>query len=152
MLSHGSSACQLPSHRSPTRTEATRTRVFDSRFRPLRRFRRAGLGRGVGTGWNGSIMTKNKARKSAIRERSARTGERYVVARRAIESQSGARLEGVLHRLTHRIPGVPEHVNGGLRSRANRPHRPAVQFTRRHGEPRVLVGLQRRIARLLRAE
>ena len=97
-------------------------------------------------------MTKNKARKTAARERAAATGERYVVARRATASQPEPRLEGVLHRLTHLVPGVPRHVEGGLRTRPNQPHRRTAQVQPRRGEPRVLVGLQHRIARLLRAE
>ncbi len=97
-------------------------------------------------------MTKNKARKAAARERAARTGERYVVARRAVERQPEVHAGGVLHRLTHRVPGVPSHVEGGLQRRANQPHPPQTQFVRQHGEPKVLVGLQRRIAQLVRAE
>ena len=97
-------------------------------------------------------MTKNKALKTAARERAATTGERYVVARRAVESQTQARVEGVLHRLTHRVPGVPEHVDGGLRTRRNRPHQTAPHVQPRRREPRILIGLQHRIARLLRAE
>lgn len=94
-------------------------------------------------------MTKNKARKAAARERAARTGERYVVARRAIEREPELPAGGVLHRLTHRVAGVPEHVEGGLAGRRNQPHRQPVHVQRQHGEPRVLVGLQRRIARLV---
>jgi hypothetical protein len=101
-------------------------------------------------------MTKNKAHKAAARKRAARTGERYVVARRAIESRPEVQADGVLHRLTHRVPGVPSHVEGGLQTgrsrRTNRKHQPQAQFTRVHGEPRVLVGLQQRIARLVRAQ
>ena len=44
MLLHGNSACRLPSQRFPTRTQVTRTRVFDSRIRPL--CRSIGQGRG----------------------------------------------------------------------------------------------------------
>ena len=111
-------------------------------------------------------MTKNKARKAAARARAAATGERYVVARRAIGHEPDTGSEGVLHRLTHRVPGVPAHVEGGLVSRQNRPHpsaRPqpphsqpqhghAHQGRPHHGEPRVLVGWQNRIAQLLGAK
>ncbi len=84
-------------------------------------------------------MTKNKAAKTAARERAARTGEPYVVARRVVAAQP-ARVDGLLHRLTHLVPGVPEHG-------ASRPHAPHVHRARQHGEPRVLVGLQNWIAR-----
>ncbi len=97
-------------------------------------------------------MTKNKARKAAARERAARTGERYVVARRALENQPETYADGVLHWLTHLVPGVPAHVAGGLQRAASQPHRPQTQFVRQHGEPKVLVGLQHRIAQLVRAE
>ena len=102
-------------------------------------------------------MTKNKALKAAARERAAQTGERYVVARRAVAIQPQTRIEGVLHRLTHRVRGVPVHIEGGLQTRPNRPHRPTTHaqpthMQPQHGEPRVLVGLQHRIARLFRAE
>ncbi len=98
-------------------------------------------------------MTKNKARKTAIRARAAETGERYVVARRAIEHEpdtTGSRA--VLHRLTHRVPGVPAHVEGGLVVTRNRPHRPSARVQRHHGQPRVLIGWQNRIARLVGAK
>ena len=97
-------------------------------------------------------MTTDKARKAAARERAARTGERYVVARRAIDAQPETHVDGALHRLMHRVPGVPEHVEGGLRGRPNGLHRPHVHTQPRRREPRVLVGLQHRIARLLGAE
>ena len=117
-------------------------------------------------------MTKNKARKAAARARAAATGERYVVARRAVEHEPDAGSGGVLHRLTHRVPGVPAHVEGGLIARRNRLHRPAArpqphqgqpqqsqpqhgqvhQGQPHHGEPRVLVGWQNRIAQLLGAK
>ncbi|WP_433050804.1 hypothetical protein [Dactylosporangium sp. CS-033363] len=51
--------------------------------------------------------------------------------------------DNLLHRLVHRVPGVPEH-------RENRPHRHA-HASRNHTHdrpPRVLVGWQRRIAAL----
>ena len=102
-------------------------------------------------------MTKNKARKAATRARVATTGERYVVARRAIEQEPDTGSEGALHRLTHRVPGVPAHVEGGLVARANRQHRSSTRVHRHHGqsvrrEPRVLVGWQNRIARLVGAK
>lgn len=105
-------------------------------------------------------MTKDKARKAAARARAAETGERYVVARRAIEHEPEptAVSDGLLHRLTHRIPGVPAHVEGGLASRQNQPHAVRRQPARtqghqgrsNHGEPRVLAGWQDRIARIVR--
>lgn len=67
----------------------------------------------------------------------------------------------VLHQLTHRMPGVPEHANGAnVRSRqaARRTHGTGHQGTtlrspNRHHQnpPRVLVAWQNRIARLVRA-
>lgn len=112
-------------------------------------------------------MTKDRARKQAARDRAASTGERYVVARRqALERPS--RDGGVLHDLTHLMPGVPAHVEGGLQARATRarvatpaPQNPLHQNPKRtqpdqtrpvHGEPRVLVGWQNRIARFFGAK
>jgi hypothetical protein len=105
-------------------------------------------------------MTKDKARKAAARARAAETGERYVVARRAIEHEPDTGGDGLFHRLTHRVPGVPAHVEGGLASRQNQPHRPHRQPVRAEGhhgrpnpgEPRVLAGWQDRIARLVGAK
>ena len=104
-------------------------------------------------------MTKDRAKKKAARARAATTGDRYVVARRAVErgdTHADAHA-GVLHRLTHRVPGMPEHIEGGLPARRNQPHRDrgrgrSVRPQPHHGEPRVLVAWQRRIARLLHAE
>ena len=108
-------------------------------------------------------MTKNKANKLAARNRAAATGERYVVARRGVLQQSVAppRL-GRLDELTHRVPGVPAHIDGGLQGskRATRVARqqlsprpakntPRVHVQRQHGEPRVLVAWQSWIARTL---
>ena len=102
-------------------------------------------------------MTKNKAHKLAARNRAAATGERYVVARRGIhQATATAPRRGRLDELTHRVPGVPEHIDGGLqgrprrarpaRSNQNAPH----NHTRpEHGEPRVLVAWQNWIARKL---
>lgn len=102
-------------------------------------------------------MTKNKARKAATRARVAVTGERYVAARRAIEHGPDTASEGLLHRLTHRAPGVPVHVEGGLVPAQNRRHRPSVKVRAErvqatHGEPRVLIAWQNRIARLVGAK
>ena len=100
-------------------------------------------------------MTKDKARKAAARARAAATGERYVVARRAIESRPEPHGSGLLHRLTHGVPGVPAHVGGGLVARPNPRRR---NPSRRHhgrangGTPRVLIGWQNRIARLVGAK
>lgn len=106
-------------------------------------------------------MTKDRARKQAARDRAAATGERYVVARRgAVEPPSP---DGrVLHELTHRVPGVPAHVEGGLQAAAPRgqnlpkqkprKHEQPVHTQPTHGEPRVLVGWQNRIARLFGAK
>ncbi|HEY4226024.1 MAG TPA: hypothetical protein VGM70_09440 [Pseudolysinimonas sp.] len=99
-------------------------------------------------------MTKNKTLKSAARQRAAETGERYVVARRGIQQMdvaAAAAPTGRLDRLTHRVPGVPPHVDGGLQGR--RQPRSAVRNASRshvqpqHGEPRVLVAWQDWIAR-----
>jgi hypothetical protein len=47
-------------------------------------------------------MTKKRARKQATRQRAALTGERYVVAQRAVDLPPTGRM----HELMHRIPGV----------------------------------------------
>jgi hypothetical protein len=96
-------------------------------------------------------MTKNRARKQAARERAARTGERYVVAQRAT-AEHQPHNAGRLHALTHRVPGVPAHIDGGLqasapRSRNPRQHRNARHHNPQHNEPRVLVAWQNWIAR-----
>ena len=97
-------------------------------------------------------MTKDRARKQAARERAALTGERYVVAQRAVAEPELKRI-GRLDRLTHRVPGVPAHVEGGLQASAPRNHnskhevRPHTQPT----EPRVFVVWQNWIARQLGA-
>jgi hypothetical protein len=98
-------------------------------------------------------MTTDRARKRAARDRAAATGERYVVARReAVEIPS--RDGGRLHELTHRVPGVPAHVDGGRQARARRnPSAPPVHQGRRNqNQPRILVGWQNRIARLFGAQ
>jgi hypothetical protein len=98
--------------RTTTRITATRTRVTDSCIRhPL-----SSSAGGVGFGWIGFSMTKNRALKRAAHERAHLTGERYVVARRKVESgvpepaalPSGA-MASTLHRWTHLVPGVPAH-------------------------------------------
>jgi hypothetical protein len=98
-------------------------------------------------------MTKDRAHKRAARVRAAATGERYVVARReAVEAPS--RVGGRLHDLTHRVPGVPAHAEGGLQARARRaPTAPPVHQGRpNQNRPRILVGWQNRIARLFGAQ
>lgn len=97
-------------------------------------------------------MTKDRARKQAARARAASTGERYVVARRAaVDVEDGPPRGGRLHELTHRMPGVPAHLDGGLQGRASRNQRePRPAHTPRrqpHGEPRVLVAWQNWIAK-----
>ena len=97
-------------------------------------------------------MTKNRARKQATRQRVAATGERYVVAQRAVAAPR-PRPGGRLHALTHRVPGIPAHVDGGRQ--ANVPRRRNANPTsprRRHREPRVLVAWQNWIRRRLRAD
>src|SRR4051794_34577927 len=98
---------------------------------------------------NGCIMTKDRARKRAARQRVALTGERYVVAQRAIAEPQPPREHGRMHDLTHRLPGVPSHVEGGLQ--ATRPKGRNVPRSLRqnpvHKEPRVLVGWQNWMAR-----
>ena len=116
-------------------------------------------------------MTKDRARKRAARSRAAITGERYVVARRQAE-EPPTRTGGLVHELTHRMPGVPSHAEGGLQARRprgrgansalqNRPGRgqPRVrgagavhQNRPHHDQPRVLIGWQNRIARLFGAK
>jgi hypothetical protein len=98
-------------------------------------------------------MTKDRARKQAARQRAAATGERYVVARRH-EVDPPSHDGGVLHELTHRVPGVPAHMEGGLQTRARRPRKPLPVHQGRpnHNQPRVLVGWQDRITRLFGAK
>lgn len=109
---------------------------------------------GVGPSRNGCIMTKDRARKQAVRERAALTGERYVVAQRAT-SERQPHKAGRLHEFTHRMPGVPAHVDGGLQAKASRIRnsKPTshnnVHHNARHNEPRVLVAWQNWIARRL---
>ena len=98
-------------------------------------------------------MTKDRARKRAARDRAAATGESYVVARRrAVEPPPHD--GGVLHDLTHRVPGVPAHAEGGLQARARRAPsaQPGRQGRPNRNQPRVLVGWQNRIARLFGTE
>ncbi len=92
-------------------------------------------------------MTKNRARKQAARRRAAITGERYVVAQRAMDAPRPLRM-GRLDRLTHSVPGVPAHVEGGFQATAGR-RRNRTHESRRHDEPRVLVAWQNWIARRL---
>ena len=96
-------------------------------------------------------MTKNRARKLATRQRAAITGERYVVAQRAVAGGLPQKQGGRLHALTHRVPGVPAHVDGGLQrpTSRNRTSKPRLRSNPRHGEPRVLVAWQSWIARRL---
>ncbi len=97
-------------------------------------------------------MTKDRARKQAARARAASTGERYVVARRAAAA-TPARDYGVLHHLTHKVPGVPAHVESGLQGRPVRVRtRPVHQGRPNTNQPRVLVGWQNRVARFFGAE
>ena len=100
----------------------------------------------VGPSRNGCIMTKNRARKQAARQRAALTGERYVVAQRAAaEPPRTSRM----HDLMHRLPGMPPHLDGGLQ-RSAKPDRRAGRNpyrTRRHAEPGVLVAWQNWITR-----
>jgi len=97
-------------------------------------------------------MTKDRARKRAARDRAASTGERYVVARREAVA-TPTKDYGVLHDLTHRVPGVPAHVEGGLQGRPARVRtRPALQGRPNSNQPRVLVSWQQRIARFFGAE
>jgi hypothetical protein len=105
-------------------------------------------------------MTKDRARKHAARERAARTGERYVVAQRAIADPNPVPpTRGRLHELTHAMPGVPEHRDGGLQARARRARRtanPVASNRARNrranaGERRVLVAWQNWIAKRLGA-
>jgi hypothetical protein len=93
-------------------------------------------------------MTKNRAAKQSARDRAALTGERYVVAQRAVSSPQPP-TSGRLHRLTHQVPRVPSHVDGGLQATATRGRNthPRLQDRARHGEPRVLVAWQNWIAR-----
>ena len=102
-------------------------------------------------------MTKDRARKQAARQRAARTGERYVVAQRAVvDAEPQLSHDGWLHEATHKVPGVPAHVDGGLQSRKS-PQRKNVNPTssnrdRNTGEPRVLVAWQNWIAKRVGAD
>jgi hypothetical protein len=69
-------------------------------------------------------MTSNRARKHAARERAASTGERYVVACRKLEEFPPSVVVAehelpypfivrLIHDLTHRVPGVPKHIDPG---------------------------------------
>jgi hypothetical protein len=107
-------------------------------------------------------MTKNRAHKKAARQRAAVTGERYVVAERAVGQHPIAELAAArgrstsrAHDLMHELPGVPPHVDGGLQH-ATRPARTAApsnphqgRTNRQYHEPRVLVSWQNWIARRL---
>ena len=103
-------------------------------------------------------MTKDRARKQAARQRAAATGERYVVAQRAVAEPVRTPAEpqphkgGRIHELTHKLPGVPSHVDGGLQGAASRGSNTnrVLQHRTRHNEPRVLVAWQNWIARRLR--
>jgi hypothetical protein len=102
-------------------------------------------------------MTKDRARKHATRQRAARTGERYVVAQRApVEAETQPPRDNWLHEVTHKVPGVPAHVEGGLQTRAPRRRgsrnvNPVAQKraqNRAHSnDPRVLVAWQNWIAK-----
>ena len=96
-------------------------------------------------------MTKNRARKQAIRQRAALTGERYVVAQRAVADPQPEQ-SGWMHDLTHRVPGVPSHVDGGLQASTTRARNSNPRSRNQpHTEPRVLVRWQNWIARRLGA-
>ena len=99
-------------------------------------------------------MTSDRARKRAARERAASTGERYVVARRRssrapdsgfrdIESDRDLstwapnRIVRVLHDLTHRVPGVPRHLDPD-------PRAVAADHAARHGARATKVRAQHR--------
>jgi hypothetical protein len=132
--------------RLPTRVLVSRTRVTDSCSLLMLR----SAAEGVGPGRNGCIMTKNRARKLAARQRAALTGERYVVAQRAVaEHKPGG--TGRMHDAMHKIPGMPSHVDGGLQATASRGRNSHSRLRRnpRHNEPRVLVAWQNWIGRRL---
>ncbi len=70
-------------------------------------------------------MTRNRAGKRAAHERASSTGERYVVARRNLQEpgvidnpDESERpypwIVRLLHHLTHRVPGVPKHVDAAV--------------------------------------
>jgi hypothetical protein len=112
---------------------------------------------GVGLSRNGCIMTKDRARKHAARQRATLTGERYVVAQRAT-AQPQPHTAGRMHDLMHEMPGVPAHIEGGFqgstsRGRSSNPrqqNRLRHNTPRVHNEPRVLVAWQNWIASRLR--
>jgi hypothetical protein len=96
-------------------------------------------------------VTSNRARKRAARARAAATGERYVVARRNLEANSPISpatepdrsteperlyplVVRILHDLTHRVPGVPKHVDpASIRAEHDARHRArAAEVKARH--------------------
>ena len=91
-------------------------------------------------------------RKQAARQRVALTGERYVVAQRAVAT-SAPHSSGWMHELTHGVPGIPAHAEGGLQARvpANRNTGHPVRRNPSRTEPRVLVAWQNWIAKRLGA-
>jgi hypothetical protein len=117
-------------------------------------------------------MTKNRARKSAARQRAAETGERYVVARRGIMHEPLADespaaeppwpsnpLLRAMHDAMHKIPGMPAHADGLARqeehaARANARHHRVVHHPRVHPDrkTRVMRSWQERIARTVTPE
>jgi hypothetical protein len=112
-------------------------------------------------------MTKNRARKSAARQRAAETGERYVVARRGIldaplpDDPPAAEptwpsnpLLRAMHDAMHKIHGMPTHVEGLARqaehaARASARHHRVVHHpqARADRQPHVMRVWQERIAR-----
>jgi hypothetical protein len=112
-------------------------------------------------------MTKDRARKSAARQRAAETGERYVVARRGVldaaigddrpttESPWPSNpLLRAMHDALHKIPGMPTHAEGLARqaehaARAKARHHRVVHHQQVHPDrqPRVMRTWQGRIAR-----
>jgi hypothetical protein len=98
-------------------------------------------------------MTKDRARKQAARQRAARTGERYVVAQRAVAgAEPQPRRDNWLHEATHKVPGVPAHVDGGRQARVPRRQghkkvNPTSSNRVHTNDPRVLVAWQNWIAR-----
>ena len=98
----GSRACPLRAGAPPTLGPATRTRVTDSRVFPGK-FMSLSPGEVRGAAPKGYAVTRDHARKKAIRARMAASGEPYSVAARALAASEPAdlgtrRRRGIRHR------------------------------------------------------
>src|SRR5207248_968015 len=115
-------ACPLPSQRRPAPALATRTRVHDSRAclatprsvagLTVMPFTHGGQTRADPPGE--MIMTQDKAKKTATRQRMAETGEPYSVARHAVENEAaGAPSAADAGSIPAEAGGVPAKAGRG---------------------------------------